>query len=204
MKKPATAALVLHAQEQLDALTSPVRMEVVESLETFGPMTVARLAERMERPADSLYYHMRKLERVGIVVETERKRSGRRHEAVYRLVSARIAVALDPASKRSVDSVVKLVSALLRRADREFRGAAQRGDIQYAAACRAALGRRTRAYLTQDALAEVERRLESLEKFVRKQSAKKRGRPFSWMTLMVPLAPPRGTPRPSRRTNGER
>lgn len=65
------------------AIVAPLRQEIVDALDAAGPCSIARLAELLGRPADSLYFHLRKLERVGLVVETERRREGRHVFRIY-------------------------------------------------------------------------------------------------------------------------
>lgn len=65
------------------AIVAPLRQDIVDALDAAGPCSIARLAELLGRPADSLYFHLRKLEKVGLVVEVERRREGRHVFRVY-------------------------------------------------------------------------------------------------------------------------
>ena len=71
---------------QVQALASPLRQDLLDVLETAGPLSIAELAERVGRPADSLYVHVRELLRVGLVVERERKKVGRHAYVVYDVI----------------------------------------------------------------------------------------------------------------------
>ena len=56
--------------EQLAAITSPARVELLELIGVWGPCAIADVARRMGRAPDSLYYHVRKLVDVGLLERT--------------------------------------------------------------------------------------------------------------------------------------
>ena len=74
---------------QLRALSSPVRIEIVGAFQSFGPMSIRELAEKMARPADGLYHHMRQLAKVDIIRVKLTRRVGKRDEAVFELTAER-------------------------------------------------------------------------------------------------------------------
>src|SRR5215207_4760376 len=90
---------------RLAALTSPVRIELIGALQTHGPASVRELAERMGRPAAGLYHHVRTLERAGVLAEAERRKLGRREEAVYTLTARRVGGGLGPSSPAGREGV---------------------------------------------------------------------------------------------------
>lgn len=65
------------------ALASPLRQEIVDAIVSGGPSTVAQLASALERRPDALYFHLRSLERVGLLRRTGTTGSGRSAAAVY-------------------------------------------------------------------------------------------------------------------------
>lgn len=75
----------------LKCLASPARLEVVEGLQLAGPSSVAELARRLGRAADSLYYHLRELEKAGVVEVAGRtpapRGHGGRRGVIYRMCS---------------------------------------------------------------------------------------------------------------------
>ena len=86
--------VILSRAEQVEALASPVRHRIHLALEMLGPVSVRELAVWMEREPESLYYHIRRLVAVGVVVEHGSRRWGTREEKVYCLSGER--VRLDP------------------------------------------------------------------------------------------------------------
>lgn len=70
---------------QLECLESPVRIELFGALRALGPSSIRDLGRYVGRRPDTLYYHVRALQDVGLVVVHEQRAAGARREAVYRL-----------------------------------------------------------------------------------------------------------------------
>jgi|ERR1017187_7652657 predicted transcriptional regulator len=66
--KPDGNAYVVRNEKQLAALASSARPEIVDVLSQMGTVSVAELASALGRPADSLYYHLKVLKEIGLVV----------------------------------------------------------------------------------------------------------------------------------------
>lgn len=75
------------SQDQLECLTMPMRLAIVQRLESDKAATARELAARMGRPATSLYHHLKQLEEIGLVRVVGERRGSRRPEAVYALVA---------------------------------------------------------------------------------------------------------------------
>ncbi|MBT8484215.1 MAG: helix-turn-helix transcriptional regulator [Phycisphaerales bacterium] len=133
------------------ALTSPVRLELLEHLGVIGPATVRDLAERMERTTHALHYHVRQLVEAGIVVQTGSRKSGPRDEAIYDVVAERIEVAIDKRRRTDERPQVKIARAVFRRAERDYAALAAAdperldADDVYAGRVRARMSARARA-----------------------------------------------------------
>src|SRR6266540_1771524 len=91
--------LVLRSAEQIGIVTHPLRLEIVEALQLYGPDSIAGLARRLDRRANALTYHVRRLEQAGAVVRAGTRRAGRRDEAVYAVAAPRIALAAGVTSR---------------------------------------------------------------------------------------------------------
>jgi len=74
-------------QSQLESLTSPLRLAIVQRLEVDKQATAGDLARRMGRTVTSLYHHLKQLEDVGLLRVVAERKSSRRPEAVYALVA---------------------------------------------------------------------------------------------------------------------
>jgi len=181
-------SVTLHAPAHLRALHTPARQEIVDTLDAAGPCSVARLAQLVGRPADSLYHHLRRLVRVGLVVE-ERRKEGRHVFAVYRL-GVRPLKLRYAAPARSGD-VVGVVGAAHRLAWREFRNAIGGDDAVTAGPRRTLWGARAKGWLDAESLARVNRLLGEAIELVR-AGVPERGRvPVSVSFLLAPSPPAR-------------
>ena len=54
---------------QIRALASPVRQDILDAVVAIGPCTVAELAAALGKPPDAMYYHIRRLLAVRLLVE---------------------------------------------------------------------------------------------------------------------------------------
>lgn len=77
-----TEAVVVPPDRQLDleslkALAHPLRVEILDTLSTYGAFTASGLAERLAESSGATSYHLRQLERHGFVREVEGRGTGR-------------------------------------------------------------------------------------------------------------------------------
>jgi predicted transcriptional regulator len=77
--------------DQYKVLINPVRFEMFECMRALAPCTAAELARQMARAPDTLYPHLRKLIRIGVVVEAGRRKRGRHHETLFDLAADDVA-----------------------------------------------------------------------------------------------------------------
>jgi DNA-binding transcriptional ArsR family regulator len=103
---------------------APVRIELLETMRMVAPCSIAELAAALDRPADTLYRHIEKLRKIGVVVEAGVRRSGRRFEQVYDLAGDDFRPAFRDASPRitnklfndAAQSIAKILSRTARDA----------------------------------------------------------------------------------------
>lgn len=178
-----------HVREpaQLEALTSPARIEIVVCLESTGPATVRELAERLGRKPSSLYYHVELLERVGLVTSRETRRPDGRAEAVYQLIADRVALQVQASDPVSLQHATQATSATLRLAAREAsrayeKGWNAKGNGMYAVRLKVKLGEGDHAAMVEH--------LRAIEEIVRRRSIEpaETGRVYSWTTMLVPVS----------------
>jgi DNA-binding transcriptional ArsR family regulator len=68
------------------ALADPLRIRLLDAL-WVGPRSARELADRLDLPADRLYYHLKQLQRAGLIEVVEyRELAGGKVERVYGLV----------------------------------------------------------------------------------------------------------------------
>jgi DNA-binding Lrp family transcriptional regulator len=143
--------LLIENPAQQAALTSPLRLELLEHLVVIGPASVRDLAARMERTTHALHYHVRQLVEAGVVEQTGSRKSGPRDEAIYDVVAERIEVAVDTSLRADERPQTKIARAVLRRAERDYAALAAAdperlgADDVYAGRLRGRLSSRARA-----------------------------------------------------------
>src|SRR3954463_6659873 len=65
----ASQGLPIADARQIRALASPIRQDILDAVTAIGPCSVAQLAVALGKPADGLYYHIRRLLDVGLLME---------------------------------------------------------------------------------------------------------------------------------------
>ena len=105
---------------QLKALVSPVRQELIDLLARTGPASAAELGKLIRRPADGLYYHLRALQRAGLVSSAGRRVRSGRHEALFHSTHREPALRHDPSPGGNSPAVTAIVATMLRLGIRDF------------------------------------------------------------------------------------
>ena len=72
MAGPRGKICVIRTAEQFEAICSPVRAAIAETLLAFDPMPVREIAVKIGRPVSLTHHHVGILIDAGIVVEKER------------------------------------------------------------------------------------------------------------------------------------
>jgi len=153
----------LSRPREIEAVASPLRIEVLEHLRHAGTASVADLARLSGRRPTVLHYHVNLLHRAGLLRLAGRRPSGKRSEALFALAAERFAVVGRSESPGSVRSAVRTLGATLRLAQREAAAAMLSGRGGGAGRRRALHARRLRAPLSSEARARVNRLLDELE-----------------------------------------
>jgi len=189
----APAAVPIDKPAQLRALASPLRQELLDLLESAGPLSIAALGAQLGRAPDALYFHVRKLVRVGLVREHARERDGRHAFAVYDAIGRPLRIDRERAPRRELDAVV---GGILRLAARDFRRASASGRAIAQGSARNHCGARVRGWLDAAQLAEVNALLERLGACVREGRPGPGRQPIALAYVLAPVPP---TPRAARR-----
>jgi DNA-binding transcriptional ArsR family regulator len=114
---------LIRRRDQVAALESAVRQEIIDTIQAAGPRSAPELASLMGRPADALYYHLKRLARVGLLEARSTRRRGRRDEAVYDLVGHPLPLDYPVDGATGDHPLPRLVRSMLRTAERDFRAA---------------------------------------------------------------------------------
>ena len=166
MKTLTRHTLVIESPRQIRALASAVRQDVVDALEANGPCTVREVAELLGRRPDALYYHIRALLDVGLLVEVVPvgdADSGTTVDVAFRPVSIRY----DLDDRVNREGVCRVVGAMARSAQRSFRKAFRPGHAQAEGPDRNLWAGRCQGWLSKQDTREVNRLLARIQSIMR-------------------------------------
>jgi len=184
---------------EIDLLASPVRIEIVDSLEALGgAVSVAELAAHLGRPADGLYYHLRQLARGGLI-EEETSAEGRRYRTRTRR-GDRLRLRYRPGATANADAVARVAASVLRVAGRDFARAIADPASVVEGPQRELWAARGKGWVRPAELAEINRLLARLMELLQKPAQGRRGKLVALSWVLAPLEPkaPRREP-PARR-----
>lgn len=185
---------VVERAEERAALSSPVRLELLGHFMTPGGMSIGEIAARMGRPASSLYYHFRLLERVGLIKRVGTRRRAKRTEALYEPVAPRIALSAESSSESALRSALKTMSIAFRMAERDLEAALRSGTCRPHGAHRNIFASRMHCRLTRDTLAELNGHLSAIERILAREARRRKLQPDAdqYCSVTLALLPLRG------------
>jgi predicted ArsR family transcriptional regulator len=129
-------------QSQLESLTSPVRLAIVQRLEIDKRATALELAQRMGRPVTALYHHLKQLKDVGVLRIVEERKGARRPTVVYAMVADQLSSAeavktehgrktYSRAAARVADAGARAFSAAVDHGEPSFEGKYRNAMVRY-------------------------------------------------------------------------
>jgi hypothetical protein len=145
--------------KQIRALESPRRQEIVDAVAAIGPCSILDLADHLGRAADSLYFHVKKLVQVGLLLEKEKRKAGRHVWAIYSLPSRQVRIVYRQAM---MGSIQRVVAGAMRLSLREFNQSVAQAGGQFTGPNRNIWGGRTKGWLSDSELREVNQLLERI------------------------------------------
>lgn len=173
---PKRKTLKLDKPQQIRAISSPVRQELLTALGSRDALSVRELAERLGRAPSSLYYHVRELLKAGILVEAGERPSGKRIETIYAMTTDRILLDAGSRSSAQAEAATKAVQSILRLTGREVAAAIELDDVRRDGTDREIYGVRGKARLKRSELREVNRCITRIEEILRDSSISKSGK----------------------------
>ena len=180
---------VIEQGAALDALISPVRQEIVDTIESIGgDVAVADIAAQLGRPADGLYYHVRRLVDAGVLREGADPGDDRGRR--YRTVAApgkRLRVKYGRGAASDPDAVARLVAGLLRTAERDFAKAVRGGAATGSGEQRDLWASRIKGWVGAAELREINRLLARLFKLFQHPRGEHRDRLVALAWILAPI-----------------
>ena len=144
---------LIESAAQRTAVSSPIRLEILGQFTSPGGMSIAEIAERLGRPAATLYYHFRILEKVGLLVRTGSRPGTKKPEALYEPVANRFEFAVKQDSQSAVGAAIKTLSLAFRMAERDLESALKSGTARTSGKHRIAIAGRLHCRTTRSTLA---------------------------------------------------
>ena len=186
---PRRQIYLIRRREQIGALVSPLRQLIVDTLQNRGPSTIAELGHEIGRPADSLYYHVRMLLRVGLLVERGQRKSDLKNGSVYDVPANEMELRYVPGDHRIAALVQKAARATVRLAERDFYSGIH-SELAVTSGLRRNLwSYRRMGWLGHAELEEVNRLLRRLDVLLERPRSKRRNRLCALTWILAPLQP---------------
>jgi DNA-binding MarR family transcriptional regulator len=149
----------IDGEAQRQAVSSPLRMEILGYFSAGRPLSVREVAERMGRPATAIHYHVRLLEQSGLLEKSGERREGRRREAEYTKVAEAIAI---PSHDGEHALALKTAASGFRMAERDMKAALAEGAARSEGDDRNFYSIRVHCRVSPQELAEINQRLDAL------------------------------------------
>jgi DNA-binding transcriptional ArsR family regulator len=182
----------------LRALISPVRQEIIDAVVAAGPCTVAQLGRLLGRAPDSLYFHVKRLESAGLLLEGEASRRGRHVAAVYdvpgRPVLIRFGAGAPDTFRRSVNGVVQ---SAIRLGARDFAKAIESPGATTKSRPRALWGGRAKGWVSAAELKELNALIARASEILSSGVPRAGRKPVSFTFVLAPARTSARAPRPS-------
>ena len=175
--------------QQLQMLALPVRTEIVETVSCLGPCSVGDVARLLGAKRPAIHFHMRKLVRVGLLIEAGTRGEGRKRETLYRTPGFPIYVIYDRDDPQKVAITSMYVRNMLARSQRLLAQSFESGKFTTNGPLRDTYATQLTAWLSGDDLIELNRLLEKLTELLRPSEAIE-GKKLHCLTLgLSPLHP---------------
>jgi hypothetical protein len=180
---------LLEDDTALTALISTVRQEIVDTIESIGgDAAIADIAAQLGRPADGIYYHVRRLVDSGVLREGADPGDGRGRR--YRTAAQRgkrVRLKYGRGTRADNAIVAKVVGGLLRTAARDFGKGLRGGSAIGQGSLRDLWASRLKGWVADDDLREINRLLTRLSELLQQPRDPRRDRMVSLAWILAPI-----------------
>jgi len=180
-------SLLLEDPAAIEALASAHRLEIVSALGEAGEASIATLAKQLGRTPHSLYYHVKLLERAGVLALADTRRRGRRDEQIWKMTGERILLSAGAGLPASLAKTSKAVESMLRLTSRELSAAIRRHARTGGERTAPITGIRMKAHLDDRTLRRVVALMDQIGRIV--ADANRSQRSDRMFTITLVLAP---------------
>jgi DNA-binding transcriptional ArsR family regulator len=190
----------------IEALASPMRMELVGHFVYAESLSVSDLARRTGRPATSIYHHVHRLLEAGLLREVGTRPKGKRFETLYALSDPWVQADVKPDESSSLEHLLKALRAALNMAARDVEAALPRDDVEHEGPARSLWSMRAHLRASPELLSDLNAHLTAIEERLRREAAKPPAprADDQYLSLTVVLAPLRGRMAPDPESEGDK
>jgi predicted ArsR family transcriptional regulator len=158
------AFYVVQSRKQIAVLKAAARQVLLNVLSSMRTVSIADLATALGKPADSLYYHVRILQKVGLVLEDGTRELAGRNERLYRAVASDLRLTYNPGPKGNAEAITPIVDSMLRLTSRDFEAAFTNPSTVVEGRQRQLWAARTTGWLTDQQVAELNQHIAALRR----------------------------------------
>lgn len=117
-----TQRYILESLSQLQAISSPIKQEIIDVIQSRGPSSISDIAEELGRPADGLYYHVKALLKEHLLIEVgASKKAGQRKKRYDTSRSGSLMEAgYDQSDPDKIMAMNQIVSSMLKIAMKDY------------------------------------------------------------------------------------
>jgi DNA-binding transcriptional ArsR family regulator len=197
MAKGGQKIFVIRTEAHFDALCSPVRAAILESLLAFGPMPAREIAERVGRKVTLTHHHLGILVEAGMVAEGEKRKKGRHLERVFELIPEDFRFDFDAHPKVAAKGIMRVARTFSRFTERML-GQSLKGGWTDRMKEHATFRSET-ARLRPESALEVRAHLLEIRRIFERERLDKVGDPFQIFWSFFPLSEAKGESAPVRK-----
>ena len=147
--------------DQLSALTVPLRQQILDVVaSSVDQCSIKQISDWVGRPADSLYFHIAKLVKVGLLIECEGVMSEGKRVATYTTPSMRMRIQYDLGNPTFKKQVKKISNSIHRLSMRDYEASVDNPNARTDGTYRNVWVARNEGYLSTDSIAELNALLE--------------------------------------------
>lgn len=188
MAQKSSPAGMLGTGAALAALVSPVRQEIVDTIEALGgEAAVAEIAAQLGRPADGIYYHLRRLTAAGVLRLAAAGADGAVRYRTAAPRGGRVRLHYGRNAPDNATAMTRVARGLLRTAERDFAAALASAAAVGEGARRNLWISRLKGWIDAEDLREINRLLVRLGELLQQPRSPQRDRLVSLAWVLAPV-----------------
>lgn len=113
------------------AISTPIRLEILDALRTHAPCTIREIARDIERPATMLYKHIEVMEKAGFVTRPGFRKNGRHVEQLVDLAADNFRINFKTDGDAETEALVATAKSFTNAGFASIRDAAEAGALHY-------------------------------------------------------------------------